>query len=120
MADESVVVKMVRTTQPDWSEGTLLYLKSFFGGEVGKNDKGFHKPTGTEGKDIQQGEDRSTSWSICGYALLRREQESRMKENFTYGLMWQGMEKYYGEPKRAQSWKRRKQPRGYLMQLAIP
>ena len=52
MADESVVVKMVRTTQPDWSEGTLLYLKSFFGGEVGKNDKNFHKPTGTEGKDM--------------------------------------------------------------------
>ena len=64
MADESVVVKMVRTTQPDWSEGTLLYLKSFFGGEVGKNDKNFHKSTGTEGKDIQQGEDRLTSWSI--------------------------------------------------------
>ena len=58
MADESVVVKMVRTTQPDWSEGTLLYLKSFFGGEVGKNDKNFHKSTGTEGKDIQEGEDR--------------------------------------------------------------
>ena len=58
MADESVVVKMVRTTQPDWSEGTLLYLKSFFGGEVGKNDKNFHKSTGTEGKDIHQGEDR--------------------------------------------------------------
>ena len=31
-----------------------------------------------------------------------------------------GMEKYYGEPKRAQSWKRWIQPRGYLMQLAIP
>ena len=60
MADESVVVKMVRTTQPDRSEVTLLYLKSFFGGEVGKNDKNFHKPTGTEVKDIQQGEDRST------------------------------------------------------------
>ena len=60
MADESVVVKMVRTTQPDWSEGTLLYLKSFFGCEVGKNDKNFHKSTGTEGKDIQQGEDRLT------------------------------------------------------------
>ena len=60
VADESVVVKMVRTTQPDWSEGTLLYLKSFFGGEVGKNDKNFHKSTGTEGKDIQQGEDRLT------------------------------------------------------------
>ena len=60
MADESVVVKMVRTTQPDWSEGTLLYLKSFFGGEVGKNDKNFHKSTRTEGKDIQQGEDRLT------------------------------------------------------------
>ena len=60
MADESVVVKMVRTTQPDWSEGTLLYLKSFFGGEVGKTDKNFHKSTGTEGKDIQEGEDRST------------------------------------------------------------
>ena len=53
MADESVVVKMVRTTQPDRSEGTLLYLKSFFGGEVGKNDKNFHKSTGTEGKDIR-------------------------------------------------------------------
>ena len=48
MADESVVVRMVRTTQPDRSEGTLLYLKSFFGGEVGKNDKNFHKSTGTE------------------------------------------------------------------------
>ena len=60
MADESVVVRMVRTTQPDRSEGTLLYLKSFFGGEVGKNDKNFHKSTGTEGKDIQQGEDRLT------------------------------------------------------------
>ncbi len=60
MADESVVVKMVRTTQPDRSEGTLLYLKSFFGGEVWKNDKNFHKSTGTEGKDIQQGEDRLT------------------------------------------------------------
>ena len=60
MADESVVVKMVRTTQPDRSEGTLLYLKAFFGGEVGKNDKNFHKSTGTEGKDIQQGEDRLT------------------------------------------------------------
>ena len=120
MADESVVVKMVRTTQPDRSEGTLLYLKSFFGGEVGKNDKNFHKSTGTEGKDIQQDEDQSTSWSIGGYALLRREQESRMRENLTYGLMWQGMEKYYGEPKRAQSWKRQQQPRGYLMQLAIP
>ena len=60
MADESVVVKMVRTAQPDRSEGTLLYLKSFFGGEVGKNDKNFHKSTGTEGKDIQQGEDRLT------------------------------------------------------------
>ena len=66
MADESVVVKMVRTTQPDWSEGTLLYLKSFFGGEAGKNDKGFHKFAGTEEKDIQQGEDRPTSWSIGG------------------------------------------------------
>ena len=60
MADESVVVKMVRTTQPDRSEGTLLYLKSFFGGEDGKNEKNFHKATGTEGKDIQQGEDRLT------------------------------------------------------------
>ena len=60
MADESIVVRMVRTTQPDRSEGTLLYLKSFFGGEVGKNDKNFHKSTGTEGKDIQQGEDRLT------------------------------------------------------------
>ena len=60
MADESVVVRMVRTTQPHRSEGTLLYLKSFFGGEVGKNDKNFHKSTGTEGKDIQEGEDRST------------------------------------------------------------
>ena len=60
VADESVIVKMVRTTQPDRSEGTLLYLKSFFGGEVGKTDKNFHKTTGTEGKDIQQGEDRST------------------------------------------------------------
>ena len=81
MADESVVVKMVRTTQPDWSEGTLLYLKSFFGGEVGKNDKYFYKSTGTEGKDIQQGEDLIDFWSIGGYALLRREQESRMREN---------------------------------------
>ena len=120
MADESVVVRMVRTTQPDRSEGTLLYLKSFFGGEVGKNDKNFYKSTGTEGKDIQQGEDLIDSWSIGGYALLRREQESRMRENLTYGLMWQGMEKYYGEPKRAQSWKRRKQPRWYLRQLDIP
>jgi hypothetical protein len=48
---------MVRTTQPYWSEGTLLYLKSFYGGEAGKNDKGFYKPAGTEEKDIQQGED---------------------------------------------------------------
>ena len=60
MADESVVVMMARTTQPSRSEGALLYLKSFFGGEVGKNDKNFHKSTGTEGKDIQQGEDRLT------------------------------------------------------------
>ncbi len=57
MADESIVVKMVRRTQPDRSEGTLLYLKSFFRGEVGKNDKNFHKSTGTKDKDIQQGED---------------------------------------------------------------
>ena len=94
MADESVVVKMVGTTQPDRSEGTLLYLKSFFGGEVGKTDKNFHKTTGTEGKDIQQGEDRSTFGRSVDNALLRREQESRMRENLTYGLMWQGMEKY--------------------------
>ena len=59
MADESVVVRMVRTTEPDRSEGTLLYLKSFFGGEVGKDDNNFHKSAGTEGKDIQQGEDYS-------------------------------------------------------------
>ncbi len=29
MADESAVARMVRTTQPYWSEGALLYLKSF-------------------------------------------------------------------------------------------
>ena len=111
---------MARTTQPCRSKGTLLCLKSFYGGKAGKNDKGFHKSAGAEEKDIQEGEDLIDSWSIGGYALLRREQESRMRENLTYGLMWQGMEKYYGEPKRAHSWKRRKQPRGYLMQLAIP
>ena len=42
MADESVVVRMVRTTEPDRNEGTLLNLKSFFGGEVEKDDKNFH------------------------------------------------------------------------------
>jgi hypothetical protein len=97
---------MVRTTQPYWSEGTLLYLESFNGGEAGKNDKGFHEFAGTEEKDIHQGED----W-IGEYALMRREQESRMRENLTYGLRWQGMEKYYGKPKRARNWKRWIQPR---------
>ncbi len=58
MADESVVVEMVRTTQPYWSEGALLYFKSFNGGEAGRNDKSFHKTAGTEEKDIQEGEDR--------------------------------------------------------------
>jgi hypothetical protein len=57
VADESAVARMVRTTQPYWSEGTLLYLKSFYGGEAGKNGKGFHEFAGTEEKDIQQGED---------------------------------------------------------------
>lgn len=58
MADEPVVVEKVRREKPYWSEGALLYLKSFFGGEAGKNDKGFHKFAGTKEKDIQQGEDR--------------------------------------------------------------
>jgi hypothetical protein len=58
VADESVVAKMGRTTQPYRSEGTLLCLKSFIGGEAGENDKGFHKSAGTEEKDIQEGEDR--------------------------------------------------------------
>ena len=57
MADESVVVRRVRTTEPYRSEGTLLYLGSFDGGEAGKNDKSFRKSAGTEAKDIQQGED---------------------------------------------------------------
>jgi hypothetical protein len=48
---------MVRTTQPYWSEGALLYLKSFNRGEARKNDKSFHKFGGTEEKDIHQGED---------------------------------------------------------------
>jgi hypothetical protein len=30
----------------------------------------------------------------------------------TPGLMWQGLEMAYGEPKRARSWKRRIRPRG--------
>jgi hypothetical protein len=34
-----------------------------------------------------------------------------MRENLTYGLMRQGMEKCDGEPKRARSWKRRIRPR---------
>lgn len=29
------------------------------------------------------------SWLIGGYALLRMEQESHIKENLTYGFMWQ-------------------------------
>lgn len=45
---------------PSRSEGALLYLKSFFGSEARKNDRGFHKFAGTDGKDIQQGEDRTT------------------------------------------------------------
>lgn len=29
------------------------------------------------------------SWLIGGYALLRKEHESHIKENLTYGFMWQ-------------------------------
>ena len=57
MADESVVVKRVRTTEPYRSEGALLYLRSFDGGEAGENDKSFRESAGTEAKDIQQSED---------------------------------------------------------------
>ncbi|GJQ44739.1 MAG: hypothetical protein HUU09_14510 [Candidatus Jettenia caeni] len=49
---------MARTTQPCRSEEALLCLKSFYGGEAGKNDKGFPRSAGTEEKDIQEGEDR--------------------------------------------------------------
>jgi hypothetical protein len=58
VADESVVVRRVRTTEPYRSEGALLYLKSFDRGEAGKSDKSFRKSAGAEEKDIQQGEDR--------------------------------------------------------------
>ena len=75
MADESVVVRMVRTTQPCRSEGTLLCLKSFYGGKAGKNDKGFHKSAGAEEKDIQEGEDREAMevlGSVLSYLQERR------------------------------------------------
>ncbi len=57
VADESVVAERVRTTQPYRSEGALLYLRSFDGGEAGENDKNFHKSARAEAKDIQQSED---------------------------------------------------------------
>ncbi|MCC6326789.1 MAG: hypothetical protein IT420_14290 [Candidatus Brocadia sp.] len=61
-------MKMIRTTQPYRSEGTLLYLKSFFEGEARENDKGFHKIAGTKGKDIHQGEDRE---AVSGFGWKR-------------------------------------------------
>ena len=50
--------------------------------------------------------------SIAGRnALGRRQEESGMLEKGPYRLMWQGMEKCYGEPKRARSRKRWIRPR---------
>jgi hypothetical protein len=57
VADESVVVGRVRTTQPYRSEGALLCLRSFDGGEAGENDKSFRRTARTEAKDIRQSED---------------------------------------------------------------
>ena len=42
VADEPVVAKRVRTTEPYRSEGALLYLESFDRGEAGENEKSFH------------------------------------------------------------------------------
>lgn len=42
------------------------------------------------------------SWLIGGYALLRKEHESHIKENLTYGFMWQWSKSTIENPKRAQ------------------
>ncbi|MBM4351644.1 MAG: hypothetical protein FJ106_17330 [Deltaproteobacteria bacterium] len=57
VAEESVVVERVRTTQPYRSEGAVLCLGSFGVSEAGENEKSFHQSAGTEAKDIQQSED---------------------------------------------------------------
>jgi hypothetical protein len=44
--------------------------------------------------------------------MTRSDQESPVPEIGTPGLRWRGLETAYGEPTRARSWKRRRQPRG--------
>ena len=44
--------------------------------------------------------------------MTRNDQESPVPETGTPGLRWRGLETAYGDPTRARSWKRRRQPRG--------
>lgn len=79
------------------AKGALLYLKSIFGGDEEKNDKYFNKSTGTDGRDIQQGEDDRllVDWWIC-LAEKGTGKPYKGKPHLQFDVAM--MEKYYREP----------------------